>query len=140
MFSGGDMKKSLTRMFVKVIPSLFVLFLLLPTNNLFSQAQQGDGFLAFAEVMPEPVGGLKALYQNIVYPDIAKKAGVQGKVFALAYVNEKGEVDDVKILKGIGAGCDEAAMDGIKKAKFSPGQNKGQSVKVKLSLTINFKL
>ena len=54
--------------------------------------------------------------------------------------NEKGEVDDVKILKGIGAGCDEAAIDGIKKAKFSPGQNKGQNVKVKLSLTINFKL
>ncbi|GJQ63341.1 MAG: hypothetical protein SCALA702_23940 [Melioribacteraceae bacterium] len=134
------MLSTLTRMLVKLLPLIIVSFLLIPTNNISAQAQQGDGFLAFAEKMPEPVGGLKEVYKNIVYPDIAKKAGVQGKVFALAYVNEKGEVDDVKILKGIGAGCDEAAIDGIKKAKFSPGQNKGQNVKVKLSLTINFKL
>lgn len=131
---------SLTRMLVKFFSLLLVTFLLLPTNDISAQAQQGDGFLAFAEKMPEPVGGLGAVYKHIAYPDIAKKAGVQGKVFALAYVNEKGDVDDVKILKGIGAGCDEAAIDGIKKAKFTPGQNKGQNVKVKLSLTINFKL
>lgn len=109
-------------------------------SPVLSQDQPNDGYLAFAEVMPEPVGGLSKIYENIKYPDIARQAGVQGKVFALAYVDEKGDVGDVKILKGLGAGCDEAAIEGIKKAKFTPGKNQGQSVKVKLSLTINFKL
>ncbi|QQS35449.1 MAG: energy transducer TonB [Ignavibacteriales bacterium] len=99
-----------------------------------------EEYLAFAEEMPSPVGGLEAIMKSIVYPSLAKNAGVQGKVFLLAYINERGGVDDVKVVKGIGAGCDEAAVDAVKKNKFNPGKNKGSAVKVKLSLTINFKL
>ena len=99
-----------------------------------------EEYLAFSEEMPSPVGGMEAIMKMITYPSIAKKSGTQGKVFVLAYINENGGVHDVKIVKGIGAGCDEAAIDAIKKTKFNPGKNKGTAVKVKLSLTINFKL
>ncbi|RMD49233.1 MAG: energy transducer TonB, partial [Ignavibacteria bacterium] len=71
---------------------------------------------------------------------IAQKAGIQGKVYVLAFIDESGSVNDVKVLKGIGGGCDEAAADAIKASKFTPGTNKGKPVKVKLSLVINFKL
>ncbi len=103
------------------------------------QAQQ-DPYLPFAQVMPKPVGGIASVYKNISYPDMAKSAGVQGKVYLLIYINEKGDVDNVKVLKGIGAGCDKAAVNGIKKVKFDPGENNGAPVKVKLSLPIEFKL
>jgi len=103
-------------------------------------AQQQDPYLPFAEVMPQPDGGLAAIYKHITYPDIARKAGIEGKVYALIYINENGGVDDVKILKGIGAGCDHAAIAGIEAVKFTPGKNKGVPVKVKLSLAITFKL
>jgi len=97
-------------------------------------------YLPFAEVMPAPVGGLEALYKKIKYPNIAKQSGLEGKVYVLIYVNENGGVDDVKVVKSLGGGCDEAAIDAVKQTKFSPGKNKGASVKVKLSLSVHFKL
>jgi protein TonB len=101
---------------------------------------QEDPYLPFAQVMPSPVGGMESIYKHISYPEIAKKAGVSGKVYLLVYVNEKGGVDQVKIVRGLGAGCDEAAMDGVRAARFSPGKNNGSAVKVKLSLAIIFKI
>lgn len=108
--------------------------------NISIAQQQPDPYLPFAQKMPQPVGGLSAVYKNIKYPDAAKQAGIQGKVYVLIYINEKGGVDDVKIVKGLGGGCNEAAIDGIKKAKFSPAENSGKPVKVKLSMAIEFKL
>lgn len=115
---------------------MFLLALLFTTISY----TQEDPYLPFAQVMPQPVGGLEAIYKHIVYPEIAQKAGIEGKVYVLVYVNEKGGVDDVKVLKGIGAGCNEAAVDGIKAVKFTPGKNNGAPVKTKLSLSINFKI
>ncbi len=99
-----------------------------------------DEYAPFADEMPAPVGGLESIIKSIKYPSLAQKAGVEGKVFVLAYINEKGGVDDVKVVKGIGAGCDEAAVDAVKKAKFTPGKIKGSPAKVKLSLSLTFKL
>ncbi len=101
---------------------------------------QADSYLAFAQVMPQPVGGLAAIYKHITYPNIAKDAGISGKVYLLIYIDEKGNVGDVKVLKGIGGGCDEAAVAGVKQCKFTPGTNNGQPVKVKLSLPITFEI
>jgi len=109
--------------------------IILLTNTSYCQE---DPYLPFAEVMPAPIGGMKAIYENIVYPDIAKSNGIKGKVYLLVYVNENGSVDDIKVLKGIGGGCNDAAIAGIKAAKFTPGKNGGKPVKVKLSLAINF--
>ncbi|MFO7445555.1 MAG: energy transducer TonB [Ignavibacteriaceae bacterium] len=115
------------------ITAFFILF------NILLLSQE-DPYKPVADEMPEPVGGYEAIYKIIEYPDIAKKAGVQGKVYLLAYINEKGGVDDVKVVKGLGAGCDEAAIDAVKKQKFNPGKVQGQAVKVKLTIPIIFKL
>jgi protein TonB len=101
---------------------------------------QEDPYLPFAQVMPTPIGGMESIYKHISYPDIAKKAGVSGKVYLLVYINEKGTVDQVKVVRGLGAGCDEAAVDGVKSVHFTPGKNNGAAVKVKLSLPIIFKI
>lgn len=113
-----------------------ILFILFSALN-FSQ---DDGYAPFADEMPAPVGGYEAVYKKIVYPEIARRVGVNGKVYILVYVNESGGVDDVKLIKGIGGGCDEVAMNAIKTIKFQPGKNGGAAVKVKLSMAINFKL
>ncbi|MCX6151075.1 MAG: energy transducer TonB [Ignavibacteriales bacterium] len=99
-----------------------------------------EEYAAFAEEMPSPIGGMGSIQKLISYPTIAKQAGIEGKVYVLAYINDKGGVDDVKMIKGIGAGCDEATIEAVKKCKFTPGKNKGAALKVKLSLAINFKL
>lgn len=112
------------------------------SNFSYAQAQvsSDDGYLAFAQVMPEPVEGLPAIIKKIQYPNIAKQAGLEGKVFVMAYVDEQGNVDDVKVLKGIGGGCEEEVIKVLKTTKFKPGMNNGQPVKVKTSLSFAFKL
>ena len=90
--------------------------------------------------MPEPIGGIGAIQRKIVYPEIARRAGVQGKVFVNAYVDEVGNVVKVELIKGIGAGCDEAAMDAVLATKFKPGKQRGKPVKVRVTVPIRFKL
>lgn len=92
------------------------------------------------EEMPELIGGLPGLQKKIKYPEIAKKAGVEGRVFLQFVVDENGNVVDPVVTRGIGAGCDEEALRAIMTAKFKPGMQRGSAVKVKMSLPITFKL
>ena len=129
---------------ISYLLSVFVLvlsisFIVQPKSELTKHMQE-DPYAAFAETMPAPVGGLEAVIKKIVYPEMAKKAGLSGKLYLLVYVDEKGVVNDVKIIKGLGGGCDEAAEKAIKESKFSPGKNGDVPVKVKLSLPITFKM
>ncbi|OGU59212.1 MAG: energy transducer TonB [Ignavibacteria bacterium RBG_13_36_8] len=97
-------------------------------------------FFVAVEELPELIGGLPALEQSIQYPDIALRAGIQGRVYLRAFVDERGDVKKVEVLKGIGAGCDEAAVQALMKAKFKPGRQRGKPVKVQISLPVNFKI
>ncbi|HET55040.1 MAG TPA: energy transducer TonB [Ignavibacteria bacterium] len=129
------------RSLILLLPLILIFGFLLNVNLTADQGiNQDDGYLAFAEEMPEVEGGLPSLYKTIRYPDIARKAGISGRVYVMAFIDESGNVNDVQVIKGIGGGCDEAAVEAIKKTKFIPGKNKGQAVKVKLSLPINFQL
>ena len=92
------------------------------------------------EDMPELIGGLGSIQKNIKYPEIAKKAGVEGRVFVQFVVNADGSVVDPVVVRGIGAGCDEEAVRAVAQAKFKPGRQRGVAVPVKMSLPITFKL
>ena len=97
-------------------------------------------FFVAVEEMPNPIGGIAAIQQKIIYPEIAKRAGVQGRVYVKAFVDEAGVVRKAEVIKGIGAGCDEAAVEAVLKTKFTPGRQRGQAVKVQVSIPILFKL
>jgi TonB family protein len=99
-----------------------------------------DKYFVAVDEMPEPIGGIAAIQRNIKYPEIAKRAGIEGKVYILAYIDENGNVTKTTVLKGIGGGCDEAAMNAIKKVKFTPGRQRGKPVKVQVSVPVIFKL
>jgi protein TonB len=97
-------------------------------------------YFVAVEEMPEPIGGLSAIQKIIIYPEIAKRAGVEGKVLVLAFVDESGNVTKAEVIKGIGLGCDEAAINAVLQTTFKPGKQRGKSVKVKVTIPINFKL
>ena len=90
--------------------------------------------------MPTLVGGLEAIAKQVKYPEIAHKAGVEGRVFVQFVVNEEGSVEDVVVTRGIGAGCDEEAVRVVRNAKFTPGIQEGEPVKVRMTLPVTFKL
>ncbi len=99
-----------------------------------------DDYFVAVEQMPELIGGLAAIQKNIRYPEIAKRAGIEGKVYVKAYIDENGDVVKTEVVKGIGAGIDEAAQDAILKTKFKPGMQRGKNVKTQVMIPIQFKL
>ncbi len=97
------------------------------------------------EEMPEYVGGEEArlnfLRKNVVYPRAAREVGIQGTVHLTFVIEKNGEITDVKILRGIGGGCDEEAIRIIKAMpKWKPGKQRDKAVRVQFNLPIKFKL
>ncbi|HKJ30278.1 MAG TPA: TonB family protein [Balneolales bacterium] len=92
------------------------------------------------EHMPVLIGGLAKLQSKIHYPELARKAGIEGRVYVQFVVDEHGNVQDPKVIRGIGGGCDQEALRAVRQAKFRPGMQRGRPVKVRYSLPIVFKL
>jgi len=75
-----------------------------------------------------------------VYPEIARRAGIEGIVFLNIQIDEKGNVINAKVLKGLGAGCDEAAIAAAFQCKFKPAMQRDKPVKVWISYSVRFRL
>lgn len=86
------------------------------------------------------MSGLQNIQDKIRYPESARKAGVEGVVYVEFTVDDYGNVTDAHVQKGIGYGCDQAALNAVKKTVFEPQFKNGKRVKVRYSLPIVFKL
>jgi periplasmic protein TonB len=110
------------------------------TNN-----EVKEKIYTWAEEMPKYPGGdselIKFFSQNIVYPEIAKRAGVEGKVILSFVVDKSGNIIDIKVLKSIGAGCDEEAVRVLKiMPGWIPGKQNGNPVLTRINIPVVFKL
>ncbi len=99
----------------------------------------------FAEEMPSFPGGDGALYgflaQNIAYPEIAKRAGVEGQVIVMFTVSKTGQIASPRVVRGIGGGCDEEALRVVMMMpRWNPGKQNGQPVNVQVTVPIRFQL
>ena len=97
------------------------------------------------EEMPSFPGGegklLEYVATHIKYPQIARETGIQGRVFVGFVVEPDGSISNVKLLRGIGGGCDEEAMRVIKSLpKWKPGKQRGKAVRVSYQIPVLFKL
>jgi TonB family protein len=104
-------------------------------------AEQAKTFVSYDDP-PQPIGGFAAIQENLVYPELARRAGIEGIVIVHAQVSESGEVIDTRILQSLGEdnGCDEAAVAAIKAVKWQPAKSKDQPVSVWVSIPVRFKL
>ncbi|MFQ6615236.1 MAG: energy transducer TonB [Fidelibacterota bacterium] len=90
---------------------------------------------------PTPIGGYEAIHRNIVYPEIAQEAGIEGMVVIQAFVDKRGRVTETIVLKGIpNTGLDDAAMDAIRKTRWTPAKQRDRAVGVWISIPVNFRL
>lgn len=87
------------------------------------------------------VARMKFLQDNIKYPQMARESGIQGTVYVTFVVERNGNVTDVKILRGIGGGCDEEAVRVVQNMpKWEPGKQRGKPVRVQFNMPIKFTL
>ncbi|MBK6965185.1 MAG: energy transducer TonB [Bacteroidales bacterium] len=84
---------------------------------------------------------IRFLTENIKYPQIARESSISGTVYVTFVVEKNGNVTDVRVLRGIGGGCDEEAVRVIKAMpKWSPGKQRGKPVRVQFNMPIKFTL
>ena len=105
----------------------------------------GDSIYVVAQENAEYKGGMKVLYQGIgqdlTYPRKARRLGIEGKVFIEFTIDKTGNIRDINVLKGIGGGCDEEAVNVLRtKNNWNPGKVKEKPVLQKMILPIAFRL
>ncbi|WP_051189447.1 energy transducer TonB [Daejeonella oryzae] len=101
--------------------------------------------LGSVETSPEYPGGNKALGKflglNLKYPQAARENNTQGKVYVGFVVEKSGQLSDLKIIKGIGYGCDEEALRVLKNSiAWTPGMIGGKPVRTSYTLPITFQV
>ncbi len=105
--------------------------------------EEDDGmniFVAYDEP-PSPIGGFGAIQRSLKYPEIARKAGIEGRVIVQVLVSEKGQVIDTRVIKSLGhSGCDDAAVHAIRSVKWKPALQRDKPVKVWVAIPVIFRL
>ena len=116
-------------------------------NSDVKQVTEEDPNQIFTAVEQEPsfAGGIDKFYKylqnNIRYPAVAKENNVQGKVFVTFVVERDGSLTDIKVVRGIGSGCDEEAMRVLRNSpKWKAGIQNGRPVRVQYTMPISFTL
>lgn len=108
-------------------------------------AGDSDVPLVVVDQMPQFPGGEKEMMRfikfNLHYPSSAQANGVQGTVILNFVVNREGKITNIKVVKGIGFGCDEESIRVMEKMPaWSPGKQRGQTVLVSFTMPIRFVL
>ena len=88
---------------------------------------------------------LEYIYANLKYPPIARDNGIDGTTVIQFVVNREGQVDNITIVRDIGAGCGEAAKRVVESMnnmpeRWTPGKQRGRPVNVLYTLPVRFQL
>jgi protein TonB len=110
-----------------------------PPPDTEGEEKEEEEIFVVVEQQPN-CGGIKALQQEVEYPDFARKAGIEGRVFVQFVVNEKGEVVQAKVTRGVHKLLNEEALRAVKQLECEPGMQRGKPVKVRMSLPVAFRL
>ena len=108
-------------------------------------SQKNEKVFDIVEQMPEYPGGMQALFEflkeNIKYPEDAQKQKVEGRVLAKFVVETDGSISNIEVVTHAFPSLDAEAVRVIQAMpKWSPGKQKGQAVRVKYVVPINFNL
>jgi protein TonB len=104
-----------------------------------------DAPYIIVDLMPEFPGGNNALFSYLgretEYPSLARDSGIEGVVYVTFVVETDGSIDGVKVLRGIGGGCDEEAVRVVSSMPtWAPGEQNGRKVRVQYNLPYRFTL
>ena len=104
-----------------------------------------DAVFVVVESMPSFPGGLTALMEylqtSIRYPVLARESNIKGTVYVTFVIEKDGTVNDVRVLRGIGGGCDQEAVRVVQNMPaWIPGKQRNVAVRVRYNLPIRFVL
>jgi len=105
--------------------------------------EETDQPFVIVEQMPQFPGGekemMKFIRNNLKYPSIAQENGISGTVIVNFVVDREGKISLIKIIRGIGGGCDEEAIRVLKKMPaWNPGKQGGKAVLVSFTMPVKY--
>ena len=118
----------------------------LTTINYAEKESDEEEVFIIVEKMPSfkgegSEGFRRYIAENLRYPAIASENGIQGRVFVQFAVNSRGEVVDVKVVRGVDPSLDKEAIRVIQSSpKWQAGEQRGKPVKVQFTFPVNFVL
>ena len=106
---------------------------------------KADDVFMVVEEMPEYPGGTEALLnflrENINYPEYCKENKIQGRVIVTFVVEKDGSIVEAEVVKSVNEELDAEALRVISSMpKWKPGKQRGENVRVKYTVPVNFKL
>lgn len=109
------------------------------------QEEVEEEIFVVVEQFPEYPGGqvamMKFLNDNIRYPVIAQENGIQGRVVCNFVVERDGSITDVQVVRGVDPSLDREAVRVIQQMpNWTPGRQRGQAVRVRFTLPVQFRL
>jgi periplasmic protein TonB len=116
-----------------------------PVLQVPEKCEDPNTIFVAVEQMPEFPGGNRVLFEylskNVKYPRLAQEIGIRGTVYVSFVVEPDGSISNVKVLRGIGGGCDEEALRLFSNMpRWQPGMQSGRPVRVSFSASITFRL
>jgi len=105
------------------------------TNDVFTVVENPPSYPGGDEARVE------FLVNNIIYPDSAKMQNIHGTIYISFIIEKNGSISNIKVLRGIGGGCDEEAVRVVKlMPNWIPGTQRGKPVRVQFNMPFKFTL
>ncbi|HEV8609410.1 MAG TPA: TonB family protein [Thermoanaerobaculia bacterium] len=106
--------------------------------------EQNGPIIDLSGTQPPPGGDFRNpdLVRRVepAYPEVARRAGLQGLVVLEAIIAASGDVEEIRVVKSAGALLDSAAEDAVRRWKYRPATLNGRAVRVRLSVKVSFRL
>lgn len=93
-----------------------------------------------AAVAPVLIGGMEGLNERLVYPEEARKRGIEGRVLLEFLVHEDGSVSEIEVLRSPDSLLSAVAIKALEESRFEPGMHNGRPVRVRHGLPVTFRL
>lgn len=110
------------------------------TMEIEFEVEEEPEIFVVVEQMPEIIGGNAKIYENLVYPVIARQAGVEGLSVIQVVVEPDGTPSDITVARSASEMLDQAAITAVSQLRFIPGKQRGVPVRVRMAIPIRFRL
>jgi protein TonB len=111
-----------------------------PAEDEAGEEEDLDEIFVAVEQMPEIIGGVEHLQSLVDYPEIARKAQMEGMVVVRVLVNLDGSPSDPEVIRSAGAALDKAAVEAVMKLEFKPGRQRNRPVRTLMAIPVRFQL
>lgn len=111
-----------------------------PPSDEPEEEEDVDEIFVAVEEMPEIIGGVAHLQSLVEYPEIARKAQMEGTVVVRVVVNLDGSPSNPEVLRSAGAALDKAAVEAVMKLEFTPGRQRNRPVRTLMAIPVRFQL